>query len=152
MSAKLWNWRLWAGFGAVLAGLLTYVFLFLATRAVFWFSLALIVIGAAFLMSGLRRSLREPQIYRGKTAGPVLAIFSVLTFAVFGFASYQVFKHFPAARNAPRLGQPAPQFALADSSGKEVSLAQLLATPIADRSGSPHASKGVLVVFYRGYW
>jgi peroxiredoxin len=53
----------------------------------------------------------------------------------------------PAARGAPRVGQKAPEFALSDTNGKTVTLAELLSTPI---KGKP--AKGVLLIFYRGYW
>lgn len=151
MSARRWNWQLWAGFGCALAALVIYFAFFLTTRAVFWPCLTLSMAGALLLISGLQHAFREPQNYRGKVAGPILAGLSLLIFAGFGFATFQVFKAFPAARNAPRVGQPAPEFTLTDSNGKNVSLAQLLASPVGS-SGSSHASKGVLVVFYRGYW
>ena len=45
------------------------------------------------------------------------------------------------------LGTQAPDFSLPDTSGKQVSLNELLTTPI-----NGNAPKGVLLVFYRGYW
>ncbi|HLW55427.1 MAG TPA: hypothetical protein VKW06_21545 [Candidatus Angelobacter sp.] len=152
MSAKHWNWRLWAGFVAVLVALLSYLSLFMNTRAVFWPSLAMAIAGVLLLISGLGRAFGNPQIYRGKIAGPVLAGVSLAILTTFTFASYQVFKNFPAARNAPRIGQSAPEFTLVDSNGKSVSLAQLRASPLSGSGGAIHASRGVLVVFYRGYW
>lgn len=152
MNARYWNWRLWAGFALALLAVIIYVSLFLSTRAVFWPSLALSILSAFLLVSGLRRAFRDPQSYRGKIAGPVLSALTLVLFAGFAFASYEVFRNFPAAYHAPRIGQPAPQFTLVDSTGKNVSLAQMLATPVTDPSGGTHAAKGVLVVFYRGYW
>lgn len=151
MSARRWNWQLWAGFGCALAALVLYFAFFLATRSVFWPCLTLSMAGALLLISGLQHAFRDPQSYRGKVAGPILAGLSVLIFAGFGFVSYQVFKEFPAARKAPRVGQAAPEFTLTASTGKNVSLAQLLASPVGTFASS-HAPKGVLVVFYRGYW
>lgn len=152
MNARYWNWRLWAGFASALLAVIIYVSLFLSTRAVFWPSLGLSILAAFLLVSGLWRAFRQPQTYRGKIAGPVLSALTLVLFGAFAFASYEVFKSFPAARNAPRVGQPAPQFTLVDSTGKNVSLAQMLATPVTDPSGQARAAKGVLVVFYRGYW
>jgi hypothetical protein len=152
MSTKLWNWRLWAGFAVSLLALLIYVLLFRETRAIFWPSLALFAIAVVLLVSGLRRAFASPQLYRGKIGGPILAMVSVIILALFGFVSHSVFKAFPAASNAPKLGQKAPEFTLKDISGKPVSLAQLLTAPMTDASGAAHAPKGVLVVFYRGYW
>ena len=100
----------------------------------------------------MRRALREPQAYRGKIAGPLLAVVGVLIFGHFIFANYSVFKNFPAANHAPQVGQRAPEFALLDTTGKNYSLTQLLTTPITDSNGSTRPAKGVLVFFYRGYW
>jgi hypothetical protein len=152
MNKKRWNWRLWAGFVVSILTPLLYVYFVRDTRAIFWPSLALSVVAVVLLVSGWRLALRDPQMYRGKIAGPILAALSLGFLALFGFASYSAFKAFPAARNAPNLGQKAPEFTLKDISGNPVSLAQLLTEPITDASGSAHAPKGVLVVFYRGYW
>lgn len=152
MSARLWNWRLWAGFGCAVAALVIYLVSFLVTRAVIWPCLALLVIAVVLLISGMQRAFREPQVYRGRIGGLILSVLSVLLLVGFGFVAYQVHKAFPAARNAPNVGQRAPEFTLADSTGKNVALTDLLASPITDGSGSAHAPKGVLVVFYRGYW
>ena len=155
MNAKLWNWRLWAGCGFALLGLLAYaawIMVISQTRSFFWPSLVLFFIAALFLISGLRRASREPQSYRGKVAGPILATVSAVCLALFVFASYEVYKNFPAANNAPKVGERAPEFALVDSNGTNFSLAQLLSTPITDSTGVARAAKGVLVVFYRGYW
>jgi hypothetical protein len=152
MGTKRWNWRLWVGFAVSGLALFTFLSLFSETRNIFWASLVLFVVAAALLIAGLGRAWRQRDLYRGRIAGPVLASLSLAVFALFGWASYEVFTKTPAARLAPQIGQKAPEFALADSSGATVTLAQVLATPIADASGAKHAPKGVLVVFYRGYW
>lgn len=152
VAGKLWNWRLWIGFLLTLVALVGYRRLFEETRLVFWPSLLLFIISGFLLVSGLKRASREPQLYRGKVLGRILATLSVLVFGVFGYATYEVFTHFPAARNAPQVGQRAPEFALVDSGGKNFSLTQLLSNPITDSSGATRAIKGVLIVFYRGYW
>lgn len=152
MSAKLWNWRLWVGFLLVFAALLGEVFLFATFRPVFWLSVLLVIIGVVLLISGLQRAFGEPQVYRGKILGPILTILSVLVLGAFGFMSYELPKVFPPAKNAPQVGQRAPEFALVDARGKDFSLSQLLSTPITDSSGASRPTKGVLVFFYRGYW
>ncbi len=152
MGTKLWNWRLWAGFGLSIGALAGYGFLVMESRAVFWPALLLFAVAAVLLVSGLKRRSREPELYRGKIAGPVLTTLSVLVLGLFGFAVYEVSKVFPDAKNAPQVGQRAPDFSLLDSSGKNFTLAQLLSTPITDSGGAPHQVKGVLVLFYRGYW
>jgi hypothetical protein len=152
MATKLWNWRLWAGFGLSIVALVGYGFLVNETRAVFWPALLLFVVAAVLLISGLNRRSREPELYRGKIAGPVLTTISVVIFGLFGFVVYQVLRVFPDAKNAPRVGQRAPDFALVDASGQNFSLTQSLSTPTTDSTGAARATKGVLVVFYRGYW
>lgn len=155
MAARLWNWRLWVGFGISLLALLAYPAYILwvsQTRIIFWPSLLLFLVAAVLLISGLRRAIREPQSYRGKIAGPILVVLSVLIFGFFTFGSYIVFKNSPGANKAPQIGQRAPEFALVDTTGKNYSLAQLLSTPITDSTGSTRPVKGVLVFFYRGYW
>ena len=54
----------------------------------------------------------------------------------------------PKSAGAPKVGQKVPDFTLADSSGRSVSLSELLSTPM-ENSSRP---KTVLLVFYRGYW
>ena len=155
MAGRLWNWRLWAGFGiglSALVGYAAYIVWVSLTWALFWPSLLFFLVAAVLLVSGLRRAFRQPQSYRGKIAGPILAVLSVLIFVFFTFASYSVFKNFPAANHAPQIGQQAPEFALLDTTGKNYSLGQLLSTPITDSTGSTRPVKGVLVFFYRGYW
>ena len=152
MEAKLWNWQLWAGFGLSIAALAAYVLWVNETRAVFWPALLLFAVAAVLLFSGLKRRSREPELYRGKIAGYVLTSFSVVILGLFGFLVYEVSRVFPAAKNSPQIGQRAPQFSLVDSNGENFTLAQLLSAPITNSGSAARATKGVLVVFYRGYW
>lgn len=152
MAAKLWNWRLWAGFGLSIGALATYVFFVNETRAVFWPALLLFAVAAVLLVSGLKRRSRQPELYRGKILGPVLTTVSILIFGLYGFVVYQVSRVFPDAKNAPQIGQRAPEFSLVDATGRNFTLAQLLSTPMTNSGGTSRATKGVLVFFYRGYW
>jgi len=152
MAAKLFDWRLWAGLGLTLGALAGYVFLVNETRAVFWPALLLFAVAAVLLFSGWKRRFREPELYRGKIAGYVLTTLSVLILGLFGFVAYQVSRVFPDAKNAPQVGQRAPEFSLVDTNGRNFTLAQLLSAPITNSASAARATKGVLVVFYRGYW
>jgi hypothetical protein len=152
MSTKRWNWQLWAGFVLTALALSIYLLLFAEHRSIFWPSLALLVIAVVLLISGVRRAWGQSELYRGKIAAPILATVGLIVVGLFGLASYEVFTKTPAAHLAPQIGQKAPEFALTDSTGATVTLAQVLATPIADASGATHPPKGALVVFYRGYW
>jgi len=151
-AAKLWNWRLWAGFGLSIGALAGYGYFVMETRAVFWPALLLFVVAAVLLVSGLKHRSRQPESYRGKIAGPVLTTLSVLIFGLFGFVVYEVLRVFPDAKNAPQIGQRAPEFSLVDANGTNFTLAQLLSTPITNSGGAARATNGVLVLFYRGYW
>lgn len=152
MARKLWNWRLWAGFGLSMGALAGYVVWVNETRAVLWPALLLFAVAAVLLASGLKRRSREPELYRGKIAGYVLTALSVVVLGLFGFVVYEVSRAFPDASNAPQIGQRAPDFSLVDSNGNQLTLAQLLSTPITNSGSAAQATKGVLVVFYRGYW
>ncbi len=147
MNKKHWNWRLWVGFAGALLALILYAAFFIRMRDILWVSLALFIVSGVLLASGLRRAFGQRESYRGRVAGPILAGFSALILALFAFFTHEVPKHFAAARNAPRVGQAAPQFTLVDTAKKTVSLADVLASPIG--SAPP---KAVLLVFYRGYW
>lgn len=152
MSSKKWNWRLWAGFTIAILALALYLAVVFRVRDVLWLSLALFLVSFALLASGLRRAYGQRESYRGQVAGPILAVLSVLILAVFGFGSYEISKHVAAARNAPTVGQQAPQFTLVDTAGKTVSLAGTLTSPVGQPGASAHSPKAVLLVFYRGYW
>ena len=152
MTTKLWNWRLWVGFGVSLLALLIYALLLQKTRSIFWGSLVLFVLSAALLVSGLKRAFAQPESYRGKIAGPVLTILGVVVLGVFGWGVSLAAKYFPAALHAPQVGQKAPEFITVDSHGNSIALAQLFSTSIANSSGVARTPKGVLLVFYRGYW
>lgn len=142
-----WNWRLWAGFAVSVLALVIYIFGFQTTWQIVWLSAVLCVAAIVLLIAGLRRAFGEPGVYRGKVAGPILTVLSVLVIAGFAFLSYEVPKGYARATKTPRVGDRAPEFALSDSHGTPVALKQLLFN-----SGNRHASKGVLLVFYRGYW
>jgi peroxiredoxin len=71
----------------------------------------------------------------------------VVIFGLFVFSIFILPRHLPASSGAPQIGQKAPDFNLADTNGKQVSLSELRSSPINGK-----APKGVLLVFYRGYW
>jgi peroxiredoxin len=121
------------------------------TRVVFWPSLLLFVVVAVLLASGLKRARREPQSYRGKIAAHSHH-HQCPRFCPVWIYHIRSLQGSPAAKNTPQVGQRAPAFSLVDANGKNFSLNQMLATPIADSGGAGRAPKGVLLLFYRGYW
>jgi hypothetical protein len=146
-----WNWHLWAGFALCLVGFASVPVLarFPATRDVPWANFLLFGIGLAFLFVGLRRAVGQPQQYRGKIAGTILGALSVLIVALFCFVVFYQTRQLPASAGAPKVGDEAPEFVLPDTSNQPVSLSSLLSTPFVNSQRPP---KGVVLVFYRGYW
>ena len=80
-----------------------------------------------------------------------LVILGGFVFTVFVWARLM-----PASHGAPHVGQQAPDFTLTDTNGRSVSLAELLSSSvyaIPETSVESKAlPKGVLLIFYRGYW
>ena len=149
---RRWNLSIWAGFLLVVAGSLTYPFFiqFPATRDVPWVNFALIGAGFVLLVMGLTRAFGQPEIYRGKIFGPILAVLSFLVAGLFGYVVFFELRDLPASSGAPRVGQKAPEFTLTDQDDRHVSLGDLLSSPAADASTTkPNA---VLLIFYRGFW
>ena len=111
-----------------------------------WTSLVLPIVGVLLVIIGLWRAFRQPQTYRGRIAGSVIAVVCLLLLAG-SIKLFSIARQLPESAGAPQVGQRAPDFTLPDSDGHPVSLAQLI-------SGSPGsaAPKAVLLVFYRGYW
>jgi hypothetical protein len=99
-----------------------------------------------FLGIGLKCAFGQPQFYHGKVLSVVLVAVALLPVAITAFA-FVVARKLPSSTAAPQVGQKVPDFTLADTSGKPVSLDQLLS----GSSGAP-APKAVLLIFYRGYW
>ena len=137
-----WNWSLWVGFFFVFVGLFSYTFFaqFPITRDFPWANLLLFAVGGILLVAGLVRAFGRPQLYRGKIAGPILALLSLLIFSFFAYELFYVLRQVPASTSAPRVGEKAPEFVLPDQNGKPIALADLI---------SP---KGAVLIFYRGHW
>jgi hypothetical protein len=139
---RRWNWALWAGWLLALVGLFTYPFFaqFPIARDFPWANLLLFAVGGILLVLGLVRAFGRAQLFRGKILGPILALFALLTFALFAYEIFYVLRQVPISAQAPRLGEKAPAFTLPDQSGKPVALGDLL---------SPN---GAVLIFYRGHW
>ncbi|HKG46256.1 MAG TPA: hypothetical protein VKB02_05995 [Pyrinomonadaceae bacterium] len=152
MNIKRLNWPLWVGFVLTLAAFLTYFFVFVwfpVTRDFPWANLVIFLIAGVLLFMGVRRGFTSegPHRTRSKIVSSIVATLGLVVFALFVFTIFVVGRWLPASKGAPQVGQRAPDFTLPDTSGKPVSLNELLTTPVNGR-----APKGVLLVFYRGYW
>ena len=148
---RRWNTAIWAGFLIVVLALVAYPTVFVrfsATRDVPWATVLLFGTGLLLLGHGLRRAFREPQLYRGRIAGPVLMVLGLALVGFFLYSAYVIARQLPAAEGAPRIGQRVPEFTLPDKDGHPVSLTELLGTGAA----AAGRANGVLLIFYRGYW
>jgi hypothetical protein len=144
------NAPLWLGFLIVLFAFLSYIPIFAkypVTRDMPWANFLIFALGFIFLFLGLWRAFSQPTLYRGKIAGPILTTISVAAVGFFCLIIFSLGKHLPPSAQAPKVGQKAPDFVLADTTGKTVSLASLLST-----SATAQPAKGVVLIFYRGYW
>jgi hypothetical protein len=134
----------WAGFAVILAAFVSYIpffALFPATRDVPWANYLLFVVGSALIALGVRRAFRDPEHNRGKISGSILAALSAILFALFVVSVTYYSKQIPSAVTALGVSRKAPPFVLSDSAGREVSSADLL-----------RDHRGLVLVFYRGYW
>jgi len=152
MNIKRINWPLWLGFVVTLAAFLSYFFIFVLfpfTRDFPWANLVLFVIAGALVFMGLRRGFASdrPHPTRSKIVSSIVGVFSLFVFAMFVFVIFVGGRWLPASKGAPQVGQRVPDFSLPDTSGRQVSLNELLTAPI-----NGNAPKGVLLIFYRGYW
>ena len=142
------NSALWWGFALALGAVLCKLVFFVqppAQHSIPWLSLLLAVIALVFVGKGLWRIFAPPRIHRGRILASIVSIFSLLLVAAAVFA-YFTARALPTSAGAPQVGQKAPDFTLADTTGRPISLDQLFAP--ADGT-SP---KAVLLIFYRGYW
>ena len=151
-TIRRFNWPLWVGFLLTLAAFFTYFAVFVwfpVTRDFPWANLVLFVIAGLLLVMGVRRGFASDRAHptRSKVVTSIVGLLSLLVIAFFVFTIFIASRWLPASTGAPQVGQRAPDFTLTDTTGRQVSLSELLTSPV---NGS--APKGVLLVFYRGYW
>ena len=150
---QAWNWQIWTGFLLALAATPAY-FLFFArfpvTRDMPWATWFMFTLAGWLLWTGVGRSFASSGRHRGKIVGPILAFLSLGAAVFFGYATLYASRQLPAAAGAPRVREKAPEFTLADTSGKLVTMSTLLSEPMPGMAGQK--PRGLLLVFYRGYW
>jgi hypothetical protein len=145
------NTPLWIGFLIAIFAFLSYIPIFAKypiTRDMPWVNFLLFALALVFLLVGLRRAFAQSNLYRGKIAGPILTTISVATLVLFCVFTFSLGKHLPPSTQGPKIGQKAPDFALTDTNGATVTLASLLSSPVS----ASQPTKGVVLIFYRGYW
>lgn len=154
------NWPIWLGFVVTVVAFLSYPFVFInwpVTRDFPWASLLLFAIAAVPLFMGVRRAFKPGRRLISKIVAPVVLTLSVLILGLFIFISFIEPRRMPASQAAPSVGQKAPDFTLVDTNNKAVSLSELFSKPIESSRTAMVAEaarppKGVLLIFYRGYW
>jgi hypothetical protein len=148
-----WNWQIWTGFLLALAVTPAY-FVFFArfpvTRDMPWASWIMFALAGLLLWAGLAKAFASSRVYRGKIVGPILAFLSIGAAVFFGYATLYASRKLPAAAGAPRVGEKAPEFTLADTSGNMVAMSTLLSEPMPGMDGQK--PRGLVLIFYRGYW
>lgn len=144
------SWPIWAGFVLTIVAFFSYLFVFVnfpSTRDFPWATLLLFGLALVLVVMGLRGSFGEGAGRGKKITGAIGAILSVFVVSFFLLTFFVGGKQLPASKGSPQVGQKAPEFRLTDSNGKSVTLSELLTAPMNGR-----APRGVLLVFYRGYW
>ena len=152
MTSRRINWPLWLGLLLTIAGFMSFFFVFVwfpLTRDFPWANFVLFVIAGVLLFMGLRRGFAKdrPHPTRSKIISVLVSAFCLAVIVLFGFAYFVGGRMIPASKGAPQVGQRAPDFTLPDTSNKQVSLNELMTAPINGK-----APRGVLLIFYRGYW
>lgn len=135
---RRFNTPLWSGLLLVFVAIFSYLFLFVRwpiTRDVPWTAFVLFAIALVLMVIGFRRTERKVFASMVMTIG-----IGVMAFFTFGML---VMTGLPASHGSPAVGAKAPDFTLPDTNHHDVALSQLIAAP---------GSKGVLLIFYRGYW
>jgi hypothetical protein len=151
-NKQLRSSALWLGFAAALAALLCNFAFFLnppVRGALPWLSLVLAVVGLVLIALGAKRLFAQPRGIAARIFGTLVIAFTLLLSgaSIFGFFHARAL---PPSTDAPHVGEKAPDFTLPDTHGQRVSLTQLFAPSPGD--GASAAPRGVLLVFYRGYW
>jgi len=156
---KKFNWQIWAGFLLTLFAFLSYPFIFIdypILRDFPWLNLLLFALALVLLFIGLRRAFKPGRRLISKILAPVLATLSVLVIALFIFSVLIEARRLPASAGAPQVGQKMPEFTLTDTNNQLVSLSQILSQPLQPSgevaSAKSEKPKGVLLIFFRGYW
>ena len=139
MNERRANWPLWTGLVLAVVAVASYPLFFYRypiTRDVPWVTFLLLAIALGLLVAGVRRAPGR------KIVALIVAAFGV-ALAVLSTVGLTIGTRVPTGANIPAVGAKAPDFTLLDADRKPVALSQLLGAP---------GAKGVLLVFYRGYW
>ena len=153
------NWPIWLGLLLSFFSFFSYPLIFVnwaMTRDFPWANLILFAIAEIFIVIGVKRAFAPERRILSKIMGAVGAVISGLVLVGFIFVAFIASRQLPPSPNAPQVGQQAPPFTLTDINNKQTSLADLLSQPIpsdrAEMVSTARPPKGLLLIFYRGYW
>ncbi|HXI22473.1 MAG TPA: hypothetical protein VNG71_01260 [Pyrinomonadaceae bacterium] len=153
------NWPIWLGLLLSFFSFFSYPFVFVnwaTTRDFPWANFIIFAIAEVFIVIGVKRAFAPGRRILSKIMGAVGAVLSGLVLVGFIFMAFIAARQLPASANAPQVGQKAPAFTLTDINHKQSSLSDLLSQPIpsdrAEMVSTARPPKGVLLIFYRGYW
>jgi hypothetical protein len=153
------NWPIWVGLLLSFFAFFSYPFIFVnwaTTRDFPWANLILFAIAEVLIVIGVKRAFAPERRILSRIVGAIGAVLSGLVLVGFIFVAFIAPRQLPPSAKAPQVGQKAPAFTLTDTNHKQVSLADLLSQPIpsdkAEMVSSARSPKGLLLIFYRGYW
>jgi hypothetical protein len=147
---RRWNWPLWLGLVLSIIAFGSYYAFFVRfpmTRDFPWVNILFFAAALALIVVGIKRAFAPGGGVGRKVLAGFVGAIGVLIAVMFGFLNLVVARQLPSAGGAPHVGDKAPEFVLLDTEKRPVALWQLLAEPLGGRP-----AKGVLLVFYRGYW
>jgi flagellar biosynthesis component FlhA len=150
MNIRKLNWPIWLGLLVSILAFLSYPLFFVrfpVTRDFPWVNLSLFLLAIVLLVIGLRRGFSRDSRLGSKIGASIGTLLTLAVVGLFVFVVFVMSRDLPASQGAPHIGQKAPEFTLSDTTGKQVALSELLSTPINGKQ-----PKGVLMIFYRGYW
>jgi hypothetical protein len=153
------NWPIWLGLLLSFFAFFSYPFIFVnwaTTRDFPWANLILFAIAEIFIVIGVKRAFAPDRRILSKIMGAIGALLSGLVLVGFIFVAFVASRQLPPSANAPQVNQKAPAFTLTDTNNKQTSLSDLLTQPIpsdrAEMVSSARPPRGLLLIFYRGYW
>ncbi len=142
------NWQIWIAAPLGVATFVSYPLVFARwpiTRDVPWVNGLMFVLTGLLMFSGIRRAFARGRGVLSKVAAVPLAALTLFGLSSFVMA-FVLPQHLTSSQRAPRIGQRAPEFTLADTDNRSVSLADLLSSPVNGR-----APKAVLLIFQMGH-
>jgi hypothetical protein len=154
MKIRRINWQIWTGFLLSVFAFASYPFIFAEwpiTRDFPWASLLLFVLALVLVFIGVRRAFGRGLV--SKIGASILTLLSVVVLGFFIMIAFVIPTWMPPAAGAPQIGAKAPDFTLADQNGRTTSLSELLTNQIeSPLTKAVTKPRGVLLIFYRGYW